>query len=711
MADSVQQFRIAEIEVAKALTDERIAGIFRFESTGRNKQGPTLLIVADVHSPLYAYERLLDVLNATAEQARYLVSQVDQDPLGRFEKLVQRLNEAASSFAAEEATPLNWGKINIYIIELSEGHMCFTGTGKLMNLFAQKQEDGSYRAFDLFGSLEQTRTVDPNKPFASVICGDMKPGDVLIAGSDNLERLRGDLRMKERLTSLPPVTAALEIRQDLERRGIPDDFVAVIIASLALKKPVAEMPAPAPKIDQEAPSKSTASVEQLRQHEEDANRALSPATPVAGIGGSNTVAADITAKGLGVAKAAGSWVLRILSKTFRFIRLRAKDPMALASLRGMNAGYGTVFTRQKKKVAIGVGVVVIAAVIGGVWWNHSKKVAAENAAWNSTYAQATDQRNRAESDLVYGNEARAIQEIANAQQMVADLPSNTPDRQQKLNKLTSDISDLNERLKKVVKTENVAELIALPASADPGSLTAPLLTKDTAYAVDQSTDEILKITLATKEAKRIPLPDKGLKFVASSEGSSSILFATADGKLYALDKSSDLVKAMTWKRTKEDPVTDTTLYNGRLYTLDATAGQIWRTSQSGNTFGGETGYIKAANTTINDAVALAIDSNIFVLRSNGQVVQFFSGGQVSFNLYPIQPPQRDASNLWTNADSSSLYITDPADKRVLIFDKSGTLKAQITSTQFSGPRDLSVDESNKRMVVTDGNKLLLVPLP
>ena len=35
----------------------------------------------------------------------------------------------------------------------------------------------------------------------------------------------------------------------------------------------------------------------------------------------------------------------------------------------------------------------------------------------------------------------------------------------------------------------------------------------------------------------------------------------------------------------------------------------------------------------------------------------------------------------------------------------------MTSSQFHQLRDLSVDEPNKHMLVTDGNRLLLVPLP
>ncbi len=704
MPESTQQFRIAEIEVAKSLTDDKIAGVFRFETQGRTKPGPTLIIIADIQSSLYAYERLLDVLNSTAEQARYLASQMDQDPLGRFEKLVQRLNEAVAGFSEQEATPLNWNRINVFALELSDDHLCFTGTGHLMNLFLQKQEDGSYRSFDLFGSLEQPTPTDPIKPFASIICGDIKPGDLLMAGSTNLERLRSELRVKERLSSLPPVSAALEIKQDLEHRGIPDDFVAAIIACIEVKASKSVAP-PALTTEEPEKDKSTQSIERLRRQEEETIKQLSPANPVTEIK-KTTNAFSQTGD---MAKRITSHALALIARVKKTVT--KGDSMALASLRGMNAGYGTVFTKKKKLVIALISATVVLCIAGSLWWQHSKKTAAEIAAWNTTFDTATDQRNRAESDLVYGNEARARSEIDQAKRIIAELPTNTPDRQLKMTKLNKDLTDLQERLKKVITVENVMELTSLSAAVAPGSLTAPVLVKDTAYIVDQSTNTVLKISVSTKEIKRIPLPAGTATIVSGTEGKESILFATANNKLLALNKSTDLVKSMDWSHVRSSSTNDITLYNSKIYSLDAATDQIWRTSQSGSSFGGESSYIKAANAPINDGVALAIDSNVYVLKANGTVIQFLQGGQVSFGLYPIDPPLRAASNLWTGVDSTLLYITDPVDKRVLLFDKSGTLKSQLASSHFHQLRDLSVDESNKRMIVVDGNQLLLVPLP
>lgn len=696
-------FRIAELEVARNTTDDKIIGVFRFENVGPTKQGPILLIVAEIHSTLYVYERLLDIVNATAEQARHLVSGVDQDPVGRFEKLVQRLNEAVASFAQSEGTPLSWNRINLMVLELSKNHLCLTGVGTLMNLFLQKQEDESFRSFDLFGSLEHPSEFDPQKPFASLICGDMKPGDLLMVGSNNLDRFRNELRMKERLTTLPPVTASLEIRQDLEKRGVPDHFVGAIVSCHEVKTSAPTAP-PAQSKAQQPIQASTASIEKLRESEQEAKQHLGPVvnpiTPMANV----RSLSDIFEKMRGIAK----HLTQRLTQRVR--RERGSDPVAMASLRGMNAGYGSIFT-PKRKLTIGIGAALIVLIIFIVtWYNHSQKRASEIAAWNSAYDQALDNRNRAESDLIYGNETRARTEISTSQQTLSILASDNPERTAKVNKLKQDLADLNQKLKKVVNTENVNELTALSPSAADGMLAAPILSKDTVYVADLSGSAIMKIDVNTKEVTRFPLPPGTGKIISAAEGSTSVLFATEDGKLLALTKAENKLQSIPWQHTKSSSTRDVVLYSSKLYSLDPEHNQVWRTQAANGGFSNETAYIKATDATLTDAVGLAIDSNVYILKSNGTLLRFLSGGQEGFGLATIDPPLRAASSIWTDLNSQFIYITDPADKRILVYDKNGALKAQITSSQIRAPRSISVDEANKRMVVVDGNRLLLIPL-
>lgn len=692
-----QQFRIAEIEVSKSPTDEKILGIFRFEGAGQSKKGNSLVILAEVASTLYAYERLLDVINATAEQAKHLVAAVEQDPVARFEKLIQRLNDAVATFLEGEPTPLAWNRVSIYILELSSDHVCLTGTGRLMNVFLQKQEDGSFKTFDLFGSLEQPAEVDPKKPFASLICGDMKPGDVLIAGTTNLERLRNELRIKERLTTLPPVSAALEIKQDLERRGIPDDFLGVVIASVALEMPTGI----AAKVAAIEKDKSTTSINKLRDTEKDADSHLSPAIAPSKPGATQTTLAT---------KAMGG-MMGLISNMRAKVSPdgRNKNIAAMASLRGMNAGHGSRFTKKHKMMAIGAAALIVVAIIGVSFWKHSKRLAAEAAAWQATFDQAQDNANRAESDLVYANDARARTEIQAADQLLSGLNLADPKNKTKVETLRTSLASLRERLRKVQVVDQVTELVSLSGVAD-GSLVAPVLVKDTAYVVDNSAHKVLKVDVKDKTTKEIALPAGIGQVVAGSLGSKSVVFTTTAGKFYAVNTQTDEVAPIS-SEPHSSSTTDLVLYSGKAYSLDGPNGQIWRSQSSGSGFGAAAAYIKAANIPLQNAVGMAIDSNVYVLLADGTLARFLSGGQEGFSLSQVDPALRAASGIWTNADAQRIVITDPAGKRVLVFNKDGTLKSQLTSPNFTSPRDVDGDDVAKRLIVIDGTRLLLIPLP
>ena len=80
-------FRLADIEVEQSQLDDKIVGIFRFESNGQSKKGPVLLVLTEVNGTGYVYDQLIDVVNNEAEQSRTLSIGVDSDPVTRFEKI------------------------------------------------------------------------------------------------------------------------------------------------------------------------------------------------------------------------------------------------------------------------------------------------------------------------------------------------------------------------------------------------------------------------------------------------------------------------------------------------------------------------------------------------------------------------------------------------------------------------------------------------
>ncbi len=692
-------FRITDLEVAKSPLDEKIVGIFRYDQNNKQKNGPILLIIAEIHSTLYAYERFLDTINSATEQTRYSISGVDQDPLARFEKLIDRLNTASADFVAQEAAPLAWNRINMFIVEFSDGQMCMTGIGKLMNLFLQKQEDATFRSFDIVGSIDQPTIPDPHKPFASILCGEMKEGDIFMIGTNNFERYRTDLELKERLTTVPAVTAVLDIQQDLHYRNIPDDFVAAIITCTENKKYEPEI--------HEEPIKETGESSVLKLHatETEAISQLHPKVTAENVV-QNTKSFVLLLKDL-----REIWTKKI-KEFFRKKPRTRKDPVTIASLRGMNFGYGARFTKKHMRICAAIGIGFLTIVSGYIFWRYEIKKAAETAAWQSTYNQIIDLKNRIDSDLIYGNETKAKTEMKQAEQLLATITAGTSDRKKTLTSLITKLSDSRNKMKKIVQIDTAIELATLPPDTAPESLSGLVRIDDLIYITDNAKHTVLKINIVTHDIKRIPLPKIFGSTIKALDTKEGILFINQNSTPYVLHHRTDQFSSVSWTHTHSSSTTiDSISYAGKIYSIDGSANHIWRSVYTGNEYGPETNYVKAISTDISTAVGIAIDSNVYVLKSDGTLIQFTAGAQTGFALTSIDPPLTSASRIWTDTDSSLIAILDSVYKRILLFDKNGNLLMQIQSQQFQNPSDMTIDEAKKRLIVQDSNKIWLLQLP
>lgn len=684
--------RIAEIEVSQSTTDERIVGLFRYDTESGGKKGPSLLIIADIASTLYAYEQLLDALNAAAEQTRALLSGTGIDPMVRFEKLVERLNEAVAGFVEREPSELAWHRINLFIFEVSEGRACVAGIGQLSNVFLQKQHDGTFRNFDLLGSLDMPATIDPKKPFASILCGDLRNGDILFIGTNNFERLRGEIGIIEKLKGLPPITAALEIKQELERRTIPDDFAGVVIAQIATSTRIAE----SPLITED---RSTSSVEKMRADEKKTEEILSPSI--------SPPKPAMTLVGLW-ARAKES-MRRKSPSTKTKTRKNQKDPVSMASLRGMNAGHGSLLTPTRKRTFfISISLLLILGG-SGAWFYSRQRFANDQKLWNVVFDQATDKKTKAESDLVYGNEERTRAYIAEAKKLLAGLDVKTPERQAAKDGLSKELTDLALKLKREQKVAPI-ELASTSLGAPDGSLSSPTFKDNKIYAMDTAGGTLIETTILNKETKRYPLPEGTARITSIAAGASSLYLITDAKSMLSFDPKAGTFLQTAWS-TKASSTQALALYGKRFYILDALANMIWRYAPVGSGVAQETAYLKQNSSPLTDVAGITIDSNVYIAWNNGAIRRYLSGAEESWSPVTIDPPLQHASGIWTAANTDRIVVSDPIGKRVLVFRKDGQLVAQLLSDTWTGPVAVSGDDAGKKIYVVDGNKLWQVDLP
>lgn len=696
--------RVAEIEVNASPTDERIIGIFRYESDQKGKRGPLVLLIAEIASTLYVYEQLLDIINDGIERLRSLTSAVDTDAMGRFEKLVQGVNEAVGGFLAEEPSSIAWNRVNLFLLEIHEEHLCLAGVGHLCNMFVQRQADGSTRTFDLFGSLEQPAEVNPKKLFSALIFGEIKAGDVLFAGTQNFERLRQELGIAARLKSLPPVTAALDIQQALEAQHIPDDFGAVIVAQVELDEPIA--PPAAQKRPEPEKEKSTSSVEKMYTEEKTVEAMLNPAmTPLSSLTPSQGLALRDQLHGLKAHLSnVPAWVKRAFTR-----KPSTHDPVTMAGLRTMHAGHGSsLIGKHRRTISIGIALLIVG--VGGTFlYRYVQRTRAEQAAWNSAYDQAMDKKGRAEASLVYGDDDRSLRLMQEADAILQSLDSSNAKRAEARKTLVIALNGVHAKLRKEQVVSQPRVVFHLAPEASDAPLAHLAFADGKIYTFDARSKQIVVVEPTSSVVKRLNWPDP-LPPIASSAEKTGAIFFTQDHKAYRADPTKDAVTPLVYDSKGEGAIVAGSVYGKRLYLLDPSGNMIWR-HNLGTSIGPASSYLKQTSVSLKDAVSLAIDSNVYVGFSNGQLVRYLSGAQESWSALPIDPPLTNLNALWTGLDTDRLVIVDAKGKRIVILRKDGKLVAQITSPAFVNPSAVAVDLTTKMVFVTDGQTIYSFDLP
>ncbi len=708
MSSVERQFRLADIELKKSKRNESITHVFRFESTTRGKRGPVGLVVAEIYSTLYVYEQLLEVIEQTAEQTHFVTSGGETDPMARFEKLVQRVNDRVAEFLKHEPSPIAWGRVNIFLVELSDGHVSVTGVGRLSNIFLQKQTDGTMRGFDLLSSLEQPEDLNPEKPFASILCGDMNPGDVLFIGTQNFERFRQSANLIQTLSQEPPVSAAITIRKALDIDPTAEDFSGVIISHIELPVPEHEQGRRA-RVD--VPETSTASIQRLHEEEQKTEAMLSPTiTPLPF--GVPKEEEELSSRPIGMrvrlfVEAQRTWI-RDLLEDLQKKKPKIEDPVALASLRGMNAGHGSFMTSERKRILYGFGAGVLVLVIGIAWYRHAQTASQEQAVWKVVYDQIQDKKTRAEADLVYGNDDRAYSLVKESVRLLDEMDTSTKDRAQAVTDLRASIQNLLGKIKRETILTNLTEVHAIGTQDTVSSIA---VARKTVFALDPTTRTITAVQAdGTKQSTPIP-ESYGTPNTLVGANDTLYLF-TKEGGAYTL-KSNGILNAIPFEARAGTTSTLTgVIYNKRLYRLDEQTRTVWRHNPQGAGFGNGTAYIKQHATEISDATGLAIDTNVYLSTQHGALVRFISGQEETWIARVTEPAVTTIAGVWTMPEVETVYVTDPANKRIISYRKSdGKLMDQFSSAEWSEPTHITGDPTTKTLYVTDKNRVIKIKLP
>ncbi len=283
---------------------------------------------------------------------------------------------------------------------------------------------------------------------------------------------------------------------------------------------------------------------------------------------------------------------------------------------------------------------------------------------------------------------KALTEIQNLN--INSLKSNENKKQiedliNSLNKLIKESSNITESKAEIVYSTNL-----LQKNSEISQIS--VLENEIIITLNSKQNSLYKINIKTKKADVFDLKkyiSKG-ELVAANENYAYIF--SQDG-IVQIDFNSGKIKTVVKNETSWGEIADIALYSDNIYLLDKKNSQVWKILKENDAFSLGKPYFESEMPK--NAISFAIDSNVYILSENN-ISKYLSGEKQNFILEKVpDKPLKNPVKILTSKEDNNIYLLEPAEKRIILFDKKGNYIKQIVDNRLFSAKTFAVDENKK----------------
>ena len=218
------------------------------------------------------------------------------------------------------------------------------------------------------------------------------------------------------------------------------------------------------------------------------------------------------------------------------------------------------------------------------------------------------------------------------------------------------------------------------------------------------------------QAKQV---DSSVSSLLSAEvNNSSLYYSETDKNIYALTNTSILSFSLdgTGKKTIVENGGDwkqaggLSNYFGNIYVLDKKQNQILKYVPSESGYGKANYFTSDTTPDFSKAIAMAIDSSVYVLSNDGTIAKFTKGKGDTFSITGLDKPISGPMSIFTNANLDNVYILDNGNSRIVVLNKSGKYQAQYSAGVIKNAKDIDVSEKDKKVYILSSGKVYEIDL-
>lgn len=655
-----------------------------------------------------------------------------------FESSLAKTNKKLAEFVQSEKIRFNPNLLNITVgvIYKSSLHFANLGKNKAFLIYRNKNDEKpSYKIADITNQTNESekKPVILTKLFSNVVSGSIPQGGYFFFANETLPEYLSNKQLVNIITTLQPAGAVEQIKNTLAKINSFVPFLGIII-----KNTVGELAMPVKKPITVPQQTTSASIDNLNTTEEQTEKLLTPSGiinfkkwlgPAINLIGSANLkvlnsGSKIQLKDRIIAKKRPT--MAWLKKVFVFIQnifgyligiiilvyktLTDKERMLafLTAIReapkkfylyakGLIMGSVYWFKQLEKRnkilfIAATICLVVLAQNL--IFLNIRNKQTARHDAFVALANDLEQKQNQIDANLLYDNNDGVKKLLAESHAILAQMTAKTDEEKTRLDQLSAKDREQTEKISRVVRVDSPVELANL-SSANPNAKTQSIVKTDgKLYIADSEQKNVYALDINSKSVSAIGNFAGGQIFPAENDG--SIYYLTSNNISVLDTKTGNLSQMSLLFNSNFNQIAAIKIYNNRLYTVDKKDNQIYRYSKVKNNF--ENGSKWNTDTAdLANAVSMDIDGDLYLLKNNGEVDKFTKGKKQDFSLETVEPVLNSAQKIFLSEELEYIYVLDPANKRLVVFNKSGKFVIQYTSDKFGGLKDFAVDETAKKI--------------
>lgn len=238
------------------------------------------------------------------------------------------------------------------------------------------------------------------------------------------------------------------------------------------------------------------------------------------------------------------------------------------------------------------------------------------------------------------------------------------------------------------------------------SATAMSLSGTNLLLLDPNSKTLITVDISKKSNKILAGSSQLGEGLLAAINSSFSFVLSEDKGIVRIENGNQKVVSVAKKDKKLTDVVDIAGFSNNVYLLDKANNQIWKYAPIGVGYADKKEYLAASiKADFSKAKKMQIESSIYVLNEDGEIMRFTKGNKDAFALFGLDKGLNNPKSFFTSPDVDNIYILDSGNARMVVVDKKGVFVAQYQGDKFGIASDLVVDEKLKKVYLLDNGKI------